>query len=280
MEIKNKVRGLIPALLAEFIGTGALVFIFLRVQFSNLPAMYFVAISTALVLALATFAFVNKSGAHFNPAITIGLWTVRKVSSLRAVLYIVTQMFGAWAAYELFNFFYVHLATKEVPAAYENLQSWDLHIFLAEAFGALIFAIGFAAAYKYAKNNQSTYSGFVAIAFAIGVMVASIASVSAVVAGLINPAVAEGMRVFHIWSGASWGTYVLGPVVGSIVGFNLYEFFFDRDLGKTAARTTAVSASSKTSSTTSKSSTTSRAKKAPAKTSSSRAKKSTSRAKK
>jgi glycerol uptake facilitator-like aquaporin len=231
------------------------------------------------VLALATFAFVNKSGAHFNPAITIGLWTVRKVSSLRAVLYIVTQMFGAWAAYELFNFFYVHLATKEVPAAYENLQSWDLHIFLAEAFGALIFAMGFAAAYKYAKNNQSTYSGFVAIAFAIGVMVASIASVSAVVAGLINPAVAEGMRVFHIWSGASWGTYVLGPVVGAIVGFNLYEFFFDRDLGKTTVSAAAVSTSTKTSSTSSRASAR-RAKKAPARTSSTKTKKTTSRAKK
>jgi glycerol uptake facilitator-like aquaporin len=278
MKIKNQVRKLIPALLAEFIGTGALVFIFLRVQYSNLPAMYFVAIATALVLAMATFAFVNKSGAHFNPAITIGLWTVRKVSSARAALYIVTQMFGAWAAYELFNFFYVHLATKEVPAAYQNLQSWDLHIFLAEAFGALIFAIGFAAAYKYARNNQSTYAGFVAVAFAIGVMVASIASVSAVVAGLINPAVAEGMRVFHIWSGASWGTYVLGPVVGAIVGFNLYEFFFDRDFGKTKTASAAVAAPAKTASTASKASA-NRAKKTSTKSSSAKAKK-TSRAKK
>jgi hypothetical protein len=47
-----------------------------------------------------------------------------------------------------------------------------------------------------------------------GIIVASVSS-----AGLLNPALALGLR--------SWGTvYVLGPLVGALVGVNLYYLLF------------------------------------------------------
>ena len=49
----------------------------------------------------------------------------------------------------------------------------------------------------------------------VGIIVASVGS-----AGVLNPAVALGLHTFE------WGTYVLGPVLGAIIGFNLYALLF------------------------------------------------------
>jgi glycerol uptake facilitator-like aquaporin len=38
--------------------------------------------------------------------------------------------------------------------------------------------------------------------------------------GVVNPAVALGARSWV------WGTFVLGPVLGGIIGFNLYSLLF------------------------------------------------------
>jgi hypothetical protein len=60
-------------------------------------------------------------------------------------------------------------------------------------------------------------------------MLGGIAASSAAL-GLLNPAVAHGVRAWV------WGTYVLGPVIGAVIGVNLYALLF--------ADTTAVAATS------------------------------------
>jgi hypothetical protein len=92
----------------------------------------------------------------------------------------------------------------------------------------------------------------------VGVIVASVGS-----AGLLNPALALGLR--------SWGTvYVLGPLVGGLLGVNLYYLLFapvETRFGLRALRvsrnrsTTAAATNSSRASRTTKKST---AKKAPA----------------
>jgi hypothetical protein len=46
-------------------------------------------------------------------------------------------------------------------------------------------------------------------------MVASVAA-----AGTLNPAVALGARSWE------WGTTLLGPILGAVIGFNLYALLF------------------------------------------------------
>lgn len=207
-------------LLAEFLGTGALTYIFLRMQHSSIGVAYFIAVAVGLALAAASFAFVGRSGAHLNPAVTIGMWTARQIKTVPAVLYIVTQCFGAWVAYVLFHY----LFTQPVAALYQSQPAWDTRTFTAEALGALVFSLGWAAALHRARNNHAAFAGYVGLAFTVGILIASVASF-----GIVNPAAAVGSRVFHIWSGAAWGTYVLGPVVGAIVGFNVYQYLFAHD---------------------------------------------------
>src|ERR1700722_4473768 len=87
---------------AEFLGTGALTLLVLSVQRSTIGVPFFVAAAAGSTLALMVFALGGISSGFFNPAITLALWTARKLSSVTAVLYIIAQFLGAWGAYYLY----------------------------------------------------------------------------------------------------------------------------------------------------------------------------------
>lgn len=88
------------AVLAELVGM--LLFIFIGIAaaignpFNSNPDQE-VKVALAFGLAIATLAqsLGHVSGAHLNPAITLGLLTSCRISVLRAVLYILAQMTGS-----------------------------------------------------------------------------------------------------------------------------------------------------------------------------------------
>src|SRR5690242_4008173 len=89
-------------LVAEFLGTGVLTLLVLSVQRSTIGVPFFVAMAAGLTMALMILALGGTSGAHLNPAITLAMWSARKLATLHAVLYLAMQMLGAWAAYYLY----------------------------------------------------------------------------------------------------------------------------------------------------------------------------------
>ena len=91
-------------LLAEFIGTFFFVFFSvgaicidasLRSSSDGSLGLIGVALARGLTFAILIFALVHVSGAHFNPAITIGCWVARKLGSTSALFYCVAQILGA-----------------------------------------------------------------------------------------------------------------------------------------------------------------------------------------
>lgn len=87
-------------LAAEALGTFALVFIGCgAVVSSTMPGTGFgllgIALAHAMVLGVMVTALMNVSGAHFNPAVTIGLLTVRRISPRDGLAYIAAQLAGA-----------------------------------------------------------------------------------------------------------------------------------------------------------------------------------------
>lgn len=62
-------------------------------------------VSLAFALAIATLAqsLGHISGAHLNPAVTLGLLVNCQISALRCVFYILAQMLGAIAASAVVN---------------------------------------------------------------------------------------------------------------------------------------------------------------------------------
>ncbi|MCA9338994.1 aquaporin, partial [Candidatus Saccharibacteria bacterium] len=78
------------ALLGEFIGTFILAAVVISV--SGQPIFVLFAL-IAIVLAVG-----QLSGSHVNPAITFGAWVTHRITTLRALGYIVAQVLGAMLA--------------------------------------------------------------------------------------------------------------------------------------------------------------------------------------
>jgi glycerol uptake facilitator-like aquaporin len=184
-------RNKIAMVLAEFVGTGILTAVVL---------------SVSLVLAAFTLSLGAVSGAHLNPAVTLGLWSVRKVKTLPAIVYVASQLLGASAAYLLYTYF--------VGQHWNNTGHYEAKVLVAEAVGAFIFSLGWASV-VYQRFETGKAAAVVGISLMLGIIVASAGA-----GGIVNPAVALGVRSW------TWGTTVLGPVLGALIGFNLYALLF------------------------------------------------------
>lgn len=198
---------------AEFLGTGLLALAMLSVQHSTIGLPYFVALAAGIAMATLTIVFGRDDGAHFNPAITIGMWTARQIKTLPAAAYIVAQMLGAWAAYYAYTYF-VKTSLQPIGGHYDG------RVLVAEAVGTMVLGFAFAAA-AFGRFERGKTALTVGSAFALAIIVASSAAI-----GIANPAVALSMRAFDVFGSMGWGTYVLGPVLGSVIAFNLYALLF------------------------------------------------------
>ncbi len=208
-------RQKVAALVAEFLGTGLLTLAFLSTLRSQLAISFFIAVTAGLALALAIAVFGRTSNGYFNPAITVGLWTARKLSTASAVVYVVAQLLGGWAAYKLF----AYLSGASLPASSAHYNGRTL---AAEAVGAAIIALAIAAVAIYQRYSQAVIASFTGLAYAIGIVVGS----TVVGLSFLNPAVALGAQAW------TWNTYVLGPVLGAVVGINLYGLLFTQNGAK------------------------------------------------
>jgi aquaporin Z len=86
------------ALVAEFIGTFTLIFIGAGAAALGVGGLVGVAFAHGLVVLVFAYAYGHISGAHINPAVTIGLWAARAIDGLAAIGYIIVQILGGIAA--------------------------------------------------------------------------------------------------------------------------------------------------------------------------------------
>lgn len=90
------------ALVAELIGTFALVFIGAGAGALGIGGLVGVAFAHGLVVVGFAYAYGHVSGAHINPAVTFGVWLAGKMDTVRAGAYFVAQLVGgALAGYAL-----------------------------------------------------------------------------------------------------------------------------------------------------------------------------------
>lgn len=195
----------IAMLSAEFFGAILLVMMFLVLTHAT-TAAYFVATSVAATMGVIYVMFSAVSGAHANPAVTFGMWTARKIGTVRGIAYIIAQVLGGYVAWQL----YQYLIDTKLPKY--AATSFDWRVFVAEMLGTLIFAMGFAAVVS--RKYETLVGGLMlAGALFVGVLVAATAA-----HGYVNPAVALGLSNFHF----DWA-YILGPLAGGLVGVNLFN---------------------------------------------------------
>ncbi len=208
-------------LLAEMVGTFVLTAVVLSIgKYGGTPINVTLAAAATLVGLILVLGPV--SGGHFNPALTIGMLLIRKVSLIKAILYIACQMIGAYLAYQLFMWFTG--ATKDNLAV--TVSEFDWQSFTAEVVGTAIFAMAMAAAvlrkYSLPQVAVSVGLGLFAGSLASSVVVAG----NRIVTGVLNPAVALGTG-YNIKEVSM--SFFVAPVVGAIIGFGMYKLFFSEE---------------------------------------------------
>ena len=198
----------VALLTSEFLGTAILALVVLGLLNSQIGYSFFAPLGIGLALAVLVLVFGKISGPVLNPAITIGLWTVRQFSALRTVTFVLAQLLGAIAAFALYSYL------KGTDTWVNNATGYRPEVLVAEVVGTAIFSFGFAVAIL---NRYSLEAKAVAVggAFTVGMIVASLGAI-----GFLNPAVALSAQVWEL------GTYVLGPVLGAVIGFNVYTLLF------------------------------------------------------
>lgn len=195
----------VRALLAEFVGTFGLTAAVLASINGS------IAVPTALIAGITLSLFVlsvgNVSGSHINPAVTIGMWSVKKIDTPDALGYLVAQVAGALLAGAVMQ---TLLGEAYANAAVDWFSEFDWSVFSAEALGAGVFTFGIAGAVHHGLKDMSA-AWLVGLSLFIGIVFAATVS-----NGVLNPAVAAGIESLD-WS------HLLGPIVGSVVGFNVYQ---------------------------------------------------------
>lgn len=102
--------------IAEFVGTFALVFvgtgaIIVNDAYGGVVTHVGIALSFWLVIMVMIYAVGAISGAHFNPAVTIGFWLNRTLPTREIAPYMGSQLLGALAASAILKFMFPQNAT-------------------------------------------------------------------------------------------------------------------------------------------------------------------------
>lgn len=187
-----------------FAGTGAIV---INDVSGGVVTHVGVALTFGLVVMAMIYAVGDSSGAHLNPAVTIGFWLSRRLPAAAVGPYLVSQLAGAFAASLLLAFMFTHDTLGATRPAGPAAQSFVLETILTAILMFVILGVASGAKEK----------GVLA-----GVAVGGVIAFEALFAGPISgasmnparslaPAIVSG-HVEHLW------IYLVAPILGGAMG--------------------------------------------------------------
>jgi MIP family channel proteins len=213
-------RDAVRHFLSEFIGTFALTFVGSAAIMQatqgggNLVA---VALATGLVLAIFVTAFMHI-GAHFNPAVTIGMLVVRRIEPVMAGLYVIAQVAGATAAAFVLKaaFPAALFAATRGGGQSVSLDVTSGQAFALEAIGTMLLVW---AIFGTAMDHRAPRIGGVGVGFAMAVNILAFGTLTG---ASVNPARSFG-PAFASGIFEAQGIYWLAPITGAIIAALIYE---------------------------------------------------------
>lgn len=194
-----------------FAGTGAIVFNDIS---GGSVTHVGVALTFGLVVLTIIYTFGEVSGAHINPAVTIGFWLAKRLSGRDTFCYILSQVIGACCASASLSLLVEHHPTygATLPSG-TVLQSFILEVILTWWLMLVILNVSHGAKEK----------GIVA-----GLVVGAVVAFEAMFAGPISgasmnparslaPAVISG-QLYHVW------VYLCAPTLGALLAVVTCKF--------------------------------------------------------
>lgn len=220
------------ALLAEATGT----FMFLSIGAGSVVAhemtgglvgLLGIALANGLALAVAVSIFGAISGAHFNPAVTLGLWIAGKHPRERVLTYWAAQLAGALAAGIFLRIAFGHaerinnvalFGTPGITPGLEPLTAIVIEIVLTvfllwAVFGTMV------------SPNAPRLAGF-----GVGLLVTANTLLGGPLTGAaMNPGrwLGPAAAAAHF---NDWYVYLIGPLLGGALAGLSYKYFFASDV--------------------------------------------------
>ncbi|WP_200807357.1 aquaporin [Demequina sp. NBRC 110053] len=229
----------VARMLAEAGGTFILVFMGVGAAlFSGVMqwGLLAVAFGFALGVMIAAVIFGGISGAHLNPAVTVGVWLGGRFPGRDVAPYIIGQVVGAAAAAGLFsllvstNELYDQLgSTREFigtasngygehsPTQFAWLPAGIVEIVIAALLVGVVLAV----------TSVANKAGAAAAPFAIGLTVGFLVLVAIPFTnGALNPARATGTALFsETWALQQLWLFWVAPIIGAAIAGLLFRAF-------------------------------------------------------
>lgn len=198
--------------IAEAIGTFALVFagtgaIVINDESGGKVTHVGIGLTFGLVVMAMIYAVGDVSGAHLNPAVTLGFWLARRLPGRSVLPYVASQLAGAFAASGMMRTMFDHATLGATHPAGSAMQSFALEVVLT---AILMFVI------------LSVASGPKEKGILAGVAIGGVIAFEALFAGPIsgasmNPARSIAPAVVSGGTADLW-VYIAAPIAGAAIG--------------------------------------------------------------
>jgi len=218
--------------LAEFIGTFWLVFggcgsALLAAAFPGV-GIGLVGVSFAFGLTVLTIAYSlgHISGAHLNPAVTVGLWVAGRVNTNDVLPYVVAQILGAiTAACFLYlivtgngssiGSFAANGYGEHSPGNYNLIAAFITELVMTFMF--LLIILG--------ATDEKAPKGFAGIAIGLSLTLIHLVSIP-VTNTSVNPARSISQALFAGgWALAQVWLFIVVPLIGAVLAGMVYKYF-------------------------------------------------------
>ena len=120
-----------------------------------------------LVLVIMVLSIGAISGAHINPAVTFGLWSMRKLKTALVPFYWIAQFLGAMSAVVLLG----ALSGNTFAINFDHFLDFSWSIFALELVGTAVFMFGVAAVLSREDLKTTGKAIGVGMALTIGIVV-------------------------------------------------------------------------------------------------------------
>jgi len=217
-------------IVAEIVGTflfffvgigavGALQFVNAGKPVDPAAALVVAALSSGLALAVLVSALGAVSGAHFNPAVTFGVWAAGHIPWRRGTAYVLAQLIGAILAAQAVRWvfpaeIYPNLGIPQLATGFGPLAGIMVEAILTIVLVTAVFGT--------AVDPRAPKTGGLVIGLAVG---ADILMGGAITGAAMNPARWFGPAAVT-WNWDNSYVWIVGPLVGAAIASLLYRFVF------------------------------------------------------
>jgi aquaporin Z len=196
-----------------------------------------VSIAFGLTVLTGAYALAAVSGAHFNPAVTIGAWLSKRVESNVVLPYIVVQVIGAiagagvvWAiarggpGFSLDDGLAANGYDSHSPGNYDLTSAIIVEVVLTAVFVLIILG----------TTARTAPASFAPLAIGLSLTLIHLISIP-VTNTSVNPARSTGPAVFvGDWALEQLWLFWVAPIAGGIIGALLYRVVAPEELPATS----------------------------------------------